>query len=149
MPGNAKPNRERSHSGNILHKYNELRKKHTEFKKKVSEYQGAVYELAKSASISARRVGMLTQTVVALRKHIAYWPHDDTCHFNDTVKDTEICLCDCGHDDILASIDKCLSEPDFDPGNVKVEIKEAQPESVPLAVIEEEHEDAAFLSTPA
>lgn len=149
MPGNSAPERKRSRSGNILHKYNELRKEHTEFKKKVSEYQGAVYELAKSASISARRIGMLTQTVVALRKHIAFWPHDATCVSSPSGVDGENDTpCNCGHDAILASIDKCLNEPDFDPGNVKVEIKEAQPESVPLAVIQEdEHEDDTFRST--
>jgi hypothetical protein len=107
-----------------MQKYRQVRDEFTEFKKKAAQYQGAVYELAKSASQSSRRLGMLTNTILALRKHFSAEPHLDECSFNDTVMEGTKVECTCGHDAILESIDKALAEPDWDPGNVKVEIKD-------------------------
>lgn len=124
MPGNAKPAREHSRSGKWQHRYNELKKEHIEFKVKVAQYQGAVHELAVSATKSSRRVGMLTQTILACRKHFDYMPHEPDCESIGEGTGSIPEPCSCGKAAILESIDKTLAEPDYDPGTVKVEIKD-------------------------
>ncbi len=136
MAGNKKPNRERSGRGELIHKYKELKEEHERTKINISRYMGAVQELAKSATKSSRRVGMLTQVVVALRKHVAYWPHDETCAWTPACIDGDIDVkCDCGHDAILASVDQALAEPDFDP-EVRVEIKDPVAETANVEIPE-------------
>jgi hypothetical protein len=137
-----------------MQKYRQVRDEFAEFKVKASQYQQAVYELAKSATKSSRRVGMLTQTVLALRKHFAAEPHLEDCDFisykdgdSGETGDSPLGPCSCGHDAILESVDKALAEPDFDP-EVHVEIKDPQnPMEAPH--VEAGNEMPAAISTVA
>ena len=123
MPGNRPPARERSARGEWQNKYKMLKSEFAAFKLKVANYQGAVHQLAVSASQASRRVGMLTQTVLACRKHFSAEPHFEDCAVRHPIDSVQL-ECDCGHAAILESIDKSLAEPDFDPDNVKIEIKD-------------------------
>ena len=124
MPGTRKPNRENSRQGSYQHKYKTLKDEIRVFKIQVAKYQGAVHELAVSASQAQRRVGMLTQTVLACRKHFAAETHATECNSIGEGTGSIPEPCDCGRDAILEGIDKALAEPDLDPGAVKIEIKD-------------------------